>query len=164
MHIRRTPFAVTGIGLHAVDEKTSHRIIPGDFLDHGDKMFMIRGIIAHPPRQGRNFAGERPGRDRLPVRMQDGFRLAEAAVEIGIERDPPAGAFFRQSTEQIEGQGRMPDPDTGVVIGVSHIAAGMEGEKIDPAFDQKIGKIHGIEIFTQVRIIRTGMEIIKQGI
>ena len=104
------------------------------------------------------------GIDRGPVPVGDPFGAAESDVEISAQTDALALAGLRQLPEQVEIQMRMPRAQFGVVIGHPHVAAGVKSHIIHAAFDKPVGQFFRIEILPHIRMLRTGVEIVKQGI
>ena len=70
------------------------------------------------------------------------------AIEINRKADAFFAAGFTKFTDQIKFQSRMTFAESGIVIGISPVAAGVTGEKIHTAIHQLSCEFFSIKLFT----------------
>ncbi|MPN10856.1 hypothetical protein SDC9_158153 [bioreactor metagenome] len=165
LHADRTDAGV--ITAHAIEEKAVHRIVFRQFADHVLEVFPVGGIVTGGPHFGGGpRLGHRVtvGRDPHPVAMMKKFLVAEAAVEVCADFDSLPATAFGDLSEQIVFQGRVAGSELCVVIGAALIAPGMPRQKVDAALLEIVGEFLRIEVFSDVRNDRAGVEIVKKRI
>ena len=152
--------------MQTINEKSLNRIISRNFPDHGKKMIPVAGVVTHRVSVRRDLPEMSKSRhiNGSPFRMGNCFHIADPSVEICGNGNSFSGTGFCKLSEQIIGQGRVFDPDFRIVISHSLIAAGMKTEIIRTAAFELVCKIFRIKIFSDVRIIKVCVIVVKQSV
>ena len=102
--------------------------------------------------------------NRCPIAVLNGFGTAQTGVEICSDFDTFPVAGFRQISEKVKIQARVPLADSCIVISVAHIAPGMECNIIHSAFKEAVSQSFCIKILAHSGMQRGRVEVVEQSV